>query len=79
MLQRQYYSPERFTPGAVKTGETFSTDSGMGGTFLVAFAGYDRSGMSVWKVETPGWEKITMRIPQADIHQKIFILKRGTA
>ena len=39
-LTQRFFGPERFADGNLKVGETFSVDSGLGGSFVVAYGGH---------------------------------------
>ncbi len=72
---RKYVHPYRAL--TFKIGETFSIDSGLGGSFIVAFRGWneDRSAAS-FVVENPqsSFHGQAYLIPTSDIPKRLYIL-----
>lgn len=64
-LIKKYYDKDYWIPGARKTGETFSIDSGLGGGFLVELKNITND-LFTFVVLTKGWERtIELTIEQA--------------
>ena len=76
-MSRKYFSPERFVKGNIKEGETFSTDSGMGGSFVVEFKGWSGHRLNevgFWQVTNFGFKEIRLAYTPEQASKNIFIL-----
>ena len=75
VFERRFFGPERFADGNLKLGETFSVDSGLGGSFTVAYAGhvggrllFKRQASGDWPADDYWYED------DADAARHVFIL-----
>ena len=74
--KKRFFDEQRFARGVLKVGETFSVDSGMGGSWTVAFVGYTDGGYLRFERDArPDWplQAFTFQTP-ADAAKEIFIL-----
>jgi hypothetical protein len=60
--KKRHLCPGRFFDGIIKIGDTFHTDSGMGGSWAVEYTGRNRHGQLVFvRRERPGWPRAHFR------------------
>ena len=51
----RHFGPERFARGNLKQGETFSIDSGMGGSWTVKFVRFEEGGPVFLRTPSVDW------------------------
>jgi hypothetical protein len=71
-----YFEPERFARGNIKRGETFSVDSGLGGSHTVEYLCHDEAGRVVFVREArPGWPRaMYIYVNEQDAARNVYIL-----
>ena len=75
--ERKFFTYKRFEKGNIKEGETFSVDSGMGGSFLIEFKGWSGHKLNergLWKVRNIGFNEINYSFTPEQAAKNIFIL-----
>jgi hypothetical protein len=78
-MGKRYFVAERFAPGNVKDGETFSCDAPTAGAvpLLIEFAGWE-SGRASWRVISEGFfHRVIFRWSLADCGKNVYILVPG--
>jgi len=79
-VERAYFDADRFAHDNVKVGETFSVDSGLGGSYTVVYRGLDDQRRLVFRrcrsVDWPTHDYIYDNPTEASRH--IFILRMGS-
>lgn len=70
---RKFFEAERFD--AAKIGETFSVDSGLGGSFTVEFRGVDPDGLFLFHRRAfQDWPAADYCFSRKDVVRKVYIL-----
>ncbi|KKL74083.1 hypothetical protein LCGC14_2068480 [marine sediment metagenome] len=71
----RYLGAERFAKGNVKTGETFSVDSGLGGSWMVKYIHHDGVALVFRRAARPDWPAADFRYADdADAARHVYIL-----
>jgi len=73
--KRKFICRERYK--SIKVGETFSIDSGMGGSHTVTLVGWDAArDWATFRVENPQstFHGLEFRFPCSELHHKLYIL-----
>ncbi len=76
--KRRFFDVERFAKGKVKLGETFSIDSGLGGSWTVEYVSHEGNGPVFKRRARHGWPEEHFRYPDAaETARHVFILVPG--
>lgn len=65
LASRAHFSSKRFAAGAVKVGDTFSIDSGLGGVWTIEYVRHDGEGLIFKRPASPGWPAETFTYKDA--------------